>query len=195
MTDRPAVDAGIVARLHEWDVAAYRVIAQTSTPAVDEPLRRLSHAANYSRLSMASAAVLAVVGGPRGRRAAAYGLISVAATSALVNLGGKLLTRRPRPDRDGQGVIPERHVRMPESSSFPSGHSAAAFAFASGVSHAWPAAGAPLYLLASTVAYSRVHTGVHYPGDVIVGSAIGIATATVAGRVIDAALAARADGR
>ena len=31
----------------------------------------------------------------------------------------------------------------------------------------------PLRLLAGAVAYSRVHTGVHYPGDVVVGSLIG----------------------
>ena len=32
----------------------------------------------------------------------------------------------------------------------------------------------PLWLaLATLVAYSRVHTGVHYPGDVIVGSTVG----------------------
>jgi membrane-associated phospholipid phosphatase len=41
--------------------------------------------------------------------------------------------------------------------------------------------GAPLRGLAAVVAYSRVHTGVHYPGDVIVGSVVGatIGEATV----------------
>lgn len=67
----------------------------------------------------------------------------------------------------------ERHVTMPTSSSFPSGHSAAAFAFATGVGHEWPAVGVPLRGLAAVVAYSRVHTGVHYPGDVIAGSLLG----------------------
>jgi undecaprenyl-diphosphatase len=44
-----------------------------------------------------------------------------------------------------------------------------------------PAAAVPLRALAALVAYSRVHTGVHYPGDVIVGSLIGgaLAQATV----------------
>jgi membrane-associated phospholipid phosphatase len=36
-----------------------------------------------------------------------------------------------------------------------------------------PVFGALLRGLAAAVAYSRVHTGVHYPGDVIVGSLIG----------------------
>ena len=37
-----------------------------------------------------------------------------------------------------------------------------------------PALGAPLRGLATAVAYSRVHTGVHYPGDVVAGALSGI---------------------
>jgi membrane-associated phospholipid phosphatase len=185
MSDVEGVDGRPLTRLHEWDVAAYRAIAGTSMPMIDEPLRRLSSAANYSRLSMAAAAALAVAGGARGRRAAVTGMASVALASATVNIGAKLLTRRVRPDREGHGVITDRHVPMPGSTSFPSGHSAAAFAFAAGVRHEWPAASVPLYLLAASVAYSRVHTGVHYPGDVIVGSGLGLGAAFVAGRIID----------
>ena len=62
---------------------------------------------------------------------------------------------------------------MPTSTSFPSGHSASAFAFAGAVAGTTPVLGAPLRGLAVAVAYSRVHTGVHYPGDVIVGSVVG----------------------
>jgi undecaprenyl-diphosphatase len=72
-------------------------------------------------------------------------------------------------------------VRMPESPSFPSGHSASAFAFAVASSSAMPALAAPLRLLAASVAYSRVHTGVHYPGDVIAGALIGSGIGQVVG--------------
>jgi membrane-associated phospholipid phosphatase len=54
-----------------------------------------------------------------------------------------------------------------------SGHSAAAFAFATGVGYVMPTAGVPLHAVAALVAYSRVHTGVHYPGDVLVGALVG----------------------
>ena len=68
---------------------------------------------------------------------------------------------------------------MPSSTSFPSGHSASAFAFASAAGTAAPVLSPPLHLLAALVAYSRVHTGVHYPGDVVVGSLIGMMSGQV----------------
>jgi undecaprenyl-diphosphatase len=68
---------------------------------------------------------------------------------------------------------------MPTSKSFPSGHSASAFAFASAVGSALPPLSLPLHLVAAAVAYSRVHTGVHYPGDTVAGALLGTATAAV----------------
>jgi membrane-associated phospholipid phosphatase len=169
------------------DVAVYAAIAQTSTPALDRAMSRLSEAANYSRLSIASAAVLSALGGVSGRRAAADGLASVAVTSGVVNLLVKPLGRRNRPDRAAQEVPIARHVDMPGSSSFPSGHSAAAFAFATGVGRSMPHAAVPLRVLAGLVAYSRVHTGVHYPGDVTIGSLIGSSLGQATTRVVDRA--------
>ena len=66
---------------------------------------------------------------------------------------------------------------MPSSRSFPSGHSAAAFAFATGVGAVSATAAVPLRALAALVAYSRVHTGVHYPADVLAGALTGTALA------------------
>jgi membrane-associated phospholipid phosphatase len=162
------------------DVAVYAAIAATPTPTMDVGLRRLSGAANRSRLWLGCAAVLAAFGGERGRTAAADGLASIALTSAVVNLVLKPLGNRRRPDRHTHEVPLARLVKMPQSSSWPSGHSASAFAFATGVGAAWPAVGIPLSVLASLVAYSRVHTGVHYPSDTIAGTAFGVALAPVA---------------
>jgi membrane-associated phospholipid phosphatase len=166
--------SGIREEAERLDVAVYAAIAGTKTPTLDRAMARISQAADYSKLSLAAATVLAVAGGAAGRRAATLGLGSLAVTAAVVNLVFKPLGSRGRPDRAAQEVPLDRHVRMPISSSFPSGHSAAAFAFATGVGHASPLAAAPLYGLAALVAYSRVHTGVHYPGDVIAGSLVGV---------------------
>ena len=62
---------------------------------------------------------------------------------------------------------------MPDSTSFPSGHAASAFAFAYAVGRHLPELAVPIRLLAGGVAYSRVHTGVHYPGDVVIGAIVG----------------------
>ena len=157
------------------DVAVYAAIAATPTPSLDRAMSRLSKAADYSRLSLASAAVLAVAGGRAGRRAAVMGLASVGVTATAVNAVVKPLGIRRRPDREATEVPFARHVPMPASSSFPSGHSAAAFAFATGVGYTMPHAAVPLRALAAVVAYSRVHTGVHYPGDAVAGSLLGTA--------------------
>jgi len=185
MSVDPAEATGPLAELRRLDGAVYAAVVRTDTQALDGVMRRLSHAANYSRLSVASAVVLALAGGPRGRRAAVSGLATVALSSAIVNVALKPLGRRRRPARDAHEVAPARRVRMPSSASFPSGHSASAFAFAVGAGRVWPAAGVPLRALAAAVAYSRVHTGVHYPGDVIAGSLIGAATADLSGDAVD----------
>jgi len=73
----------------------------------------------------------------------------------------KETTRRPRP------------VSKSEKDSFPSGHSALAFTFATTVGHNYPKLRIPLYVLAFGTAFSRVYLGRHYPSDVFVGAVIG----------------------
>jgi undecaprenyl-diphosphatase len=177
-----------IAQLQAVDAALYAAVAATPTPAFDRSMGGLSRLADHSKLWMGAATVLATAGGRNGRRAAAGGVVSLTVTSAIVNLFLKPLGRRARPDR---AAVPlTRHVSMPRSTSFPSGHSASAFAFATGVGASLPVVGTTLKALAALVAYSRVHTGVHYPADVIAGSVLGSAIAplvvTVLGRRLEA---------
>ncbi|MCY7288476.1 MAG: phosphatase PAP2 family protein [Cryobacterium sp.] len=179
----------ILRELNRLDLAIYTAIAASPTPSLDSGLRRLSNAANYSRVSMAAAAGMAVFAGPEGRRAAVRGLASIAVTSAVMNIAIKPVARRRRPDRLKAEVPESRHVKMPTSHSFPSGHSAAAFAFAAGAGRTIPWSAPPLTILASAVAYSRIHTGVHYPGDVIIGALCGVTIAELTNIAIDGLLA------
>ena len=165
------------------DLAVYAAIAATPSPTVDRAMSRLTRAADYSKLSLLAAAGLATFGGRNGRRAATDGLVAVAVTATVVNAGLKLIARRRRPDQAAAEVPITRQVRMPVSRSFPSGHSAAAFAFATGVGEVLPGAAIPLRAMASLVAYSRVHTGVHYPGDAIAGALVGTSLAELTGWV------------
>jgi membrane-associated phospholipid phosphatase len=179
--ERPPLPAWL-ADADRLDLAVYAAIAATETPALDRVLSKLTRAADYSKLSLAAAAGLAAFGGPSGRRAAGGGLASLAVTATVVNLGFKLAARRRRPNP--AGVPLARQVPMPVSRSFPSGHSAAAFAFATGVGDVLPAAAIPLRGLAATVAFSRVHTGVHYPGDVIAGALTGVTLGQLTSRAL-----------
>ncbi|WP_421120488.1 phosphatase PAP2 family protein [Aquihabitans daechungensis] len=100
--------------------------------------------------------------------------------SLLVNQGIKRLVRRPRPIHAGERP---HNVRLPRTSSFPSGHASSAMAAAGMLSHRHPKA-APLYYgMAAVVATSRVHVKVHHVSDVLAGAAIGIAYAQVAKRI------------
>ncbi len=180
----------ILHQLGEIDRAVYAAVAGVPAPALDAAMRRLSGAADHSRIWLAIAGALALTG-PAGRRSAARGVLAIGVTSALVNIGVKALSGRRRPDRSGAGVPAERHVPMPSSTSFPSGHSAAAFAFATAISRDNPGLSVAIQFLAGSVAYSRVHTGVHYPGDTIAGALIGAGAGQAVSSIADRALDAR----
>jgi undecaprenyl-diphosphatase len=112
-------------------------------------------------------------------------VLAIGATSATVNLGIKPLARRRRPDRADPAQFEARAVPMPQSASFPSGHAASAFAFAYAVGRHLPGLAVPIRLLAGGVAYSRVHTGVHYPGDVVIGAIVGSGIGAMVGAACD----------
>src|SRR4051794_27439614 len=161
-------------RLHAW------IGALPATPA-DRWLRGLSLYADHGKLWLAAAGLLSLFGG-KWRRAAIRGVAAQGVSSALTNVVLKHVFGRVRPDM--ANLQSHRRLRRaPGTLSFPSGHSSSAAAFATGVALEAPAAGALLAPVAVGVGYSRVHVGVHYPGDVAVGLAVGTAIA-LAGRRI-----------
>lgn len=177
--------AGWLSEAKAVDTAVYGAIAASDTPALDVAMRGLSRAADRSKLWFAVAAGLALLGGRGGRLAARKGLVSLGIASAFANLVAKPLSSRRRPMRKEAAELGRRHVQMPRSSSFPSGHAASAFAFATGAASARPMLSVPLRALATLVGYSRVHTGVHYPADVVAGAFIGVSAAELAGHLVD----------
>jgi membrane-associated phospholipid phosphatase len=174
-------EPGWLREAERLDLAVYAAIAATPTPGLDVAMSRLSRAADYSKISLTAAAFLVLSRGRPGRRAAWSGLLSAGVTATVLNLGLKRVGRR-RPDPAGAEVPLARRVRVPRSTSFPSGHAASAFAFATGVGNVLPREALPLHALAALVAYSRVHTGVHYPVDVIAGAVVGTAVAQLTAR-------------
>ena len=154
------------------------VPAQTPVPQpLDIALRAITTAANHGVLWFGVAGVAAALG-RRPRRGAIRGIASLGAASLLSNSVVKPLVGRRRPDAARTDAA-RRIGRVPWTSSFPSGHSASAAAFATGLALEFPPAGLVVAPLAAAVAYSRVHVGVHYPSDVVTGAGIGVAAALV----------------
>ena len=161
-------------RLHTW------VGLLPASPA-DRWLRRLSVTADHGKLWFAIAGLLALRPGST-RRAALRGVAAQGVSSLVVNEVLKRIFGRVRPD--WANLRTERTLRRaPGTLSFPSGHSSSAAAFVTGVAIEAPTVGAALAPVALGVGYSRVHVGVHYPGDVVAGLAIGTGVA-LAGRRI-----------
>lgn len=94
----------------------------------------------------------------------------LALESTLVNLGIKSLFHRRRPKSD---VDRPHRLRLPRTSSFPSGHATSAFTAAGLLADGdplWPV----YYLTAIVVAASRVYVKIHHASDVLAGIPIGI---------------------
>ena len=161
----PLRPTGARAAATRADVALYRFIRRDlSSPALDGPLRALTtageHAACWYALGLAGSAVDAR-NRPRWRRVMRAIFATQLLTTAL-----KAVFRRKRPAlADLPALVP-----VPTSLSFPSAHASTSFCAVTGFR---PLVGAPLAPVAVAIAFSRVYFGVHYPSDVLVGSALG----------------------
>jgi len=108
-------------------------------------------------------------------------VLVIGASSVIQGLITKNLKRiinRPRP----YVTYPElENLAGAGDGSFPSGHASGAFAFATALSLEYPEwyVIVPCYTWASTVAYSRMHMGVHYPSDILMGAAVGAGSAWI----------------
>jgi undecaprenyl-diphosphatase len=112
--------------------------------------------------------IIALVVAIATRRPALWGRVLVAVVLADVTTTlVKLVVPRARPHV-------ETLVHRPTDHSFPSGHSATAFASATVIAAAAPRLRVPLFLLAAGIAFSRVYVGVHWPLDVLAGAAYGV---------------------
>jgi undecaprenyl-diphosphatase len=98
-------------------------------------------------------------------------LLSIALAGLIVDGIAKPLVGRVRP-WVGHPEYRDLGLR-PEDTSFPSGHAATAAAGALALTRLWPAAAVPAAALALLIGTSRVALGVHFPGDVLGGFALG----------------------
>ncbi|KOX12414.1 bifunctional phosphatase PAP2/diacylglycerol kinase family protein [Nocardiopsis sp. NRRL B-16309] len=171
--------------LSRADRYLYDKVTALGPPALDPVTPRFVQATDHMAPWLLVSATLAAVGGPRLRRTALRAITAAGAANATSFVVKNLVTRS-RPD---SSRVPRarRPYRAYGNSSFPSGHTAAAAAFAGGIAADAPRPlSAVVWGIAGAVALSRVHSGVHYPGDVAGGLVIGTAAAVLSRAVLPA---------
>ncbi|MGN1004428.1 MAG: phosphatase PAP2 family protein [Oscillospiraceae bacterium] len=141
-------------------------------PVQDAVLCFYTTLGNAGALFLIAAALLLCF--KKTRKAGVTALLAMAIGFICTNLVLKHLVSRPRPWLDVAGLT--ALVTENDPNSFPSGHSTAAFAFASALWRTAPSRWMKWAALAAAVlmGFSRLYVGVHYPSDVLVGVAVGL---------------------
>jgi membrane-associated phospholipid phosphatase len=141
-----------------------------------EPLTALFVVASAWWVKWPLIAAFGAIGDARPRCGSRFCALSASIAAGVAALSVALIkevTDRARPPVAEESLVPL--VPIPESTSFPSGHAATAFAAATAVALLYPRLRVPVLALAALVALSRVYLGVHYWSDVLVGSLLGVA--------------------
>jgi undecaprenyl-diphosphatase len=149
-------------------------------PAVDRLLYGASALGEHGTVWI----MLAALRGLRGERhwkPAIRVMAGLAIESVTVNGVVKSVFRRRRPVLDIARPLP---LRIPLTSSFPSGHASSSFFAARLLSEGDPRLAPAYYALAVVIAASRIHVKIHHASDVIAGAIVGTALAEGARRLI-----------
>ncbi len=159
------------------NIEILRKINLERNPSLDVGFRKLTNSITYTDIGtpVILFTVAAIKHDSVAKRKAVYigsSLLLSAAISGII----KKAVKEPRPFV----IYPEiQKLTKAGSDSFPSGHTTDAFSLATSLTLAYPKwyVAVPAYTYASAIGYSRMHLGVHYPGDVLAGAIIGSGTA------------------
>ena len=175
--DAPTPATGLLAVVDALDDRVDRLFEPfRGNPSIDAAAKVITGLGDHGLLWTGIAAWRGRRSGPT-RRAAIRSLGVAGVSSSLVNAGIKRVVGRERPDTSdlqlSDAGVP---VRAPKTSSFPSGHTLAAFCSAAVLSRPGDRRGnAALYAAAGLIGVSRIHLRAHHASDVVGGVVIGTA--------------------
>jgi membrane-associated phospholipid phosphatase len=167
------------------DIRLLRSINPDGNLSTDGFFKAVSYEPAVGAIAAGIPAGLYLLGLHRGDKDLQNKGLQIGAAVAL-NLGTtyllKISTNRNRP----YITYPDLNEKGLESTaSFPSGHTSVSFQTATSLTLNYPRwqVAVPAYLLASTVAYSRMYLGVHYPTDVLCGALLGAGSAWICWKI------------
>ncbi|TES93151.1 MAG: phosphatase PAP2 family protein [Candidatus Cloacimonadota bacterium] len=139
-----------------------RIREDLYSPCMDKTMQSITEIGSYkvSSLILLSMYTLGNENLKESTKLSTFSIVGATLTCALI----KFSVNRKRPCGSSPRI----------NSSFPAGHATGAFAFSYVIGKRHPKTSIPLYLTATTVAFSRVYLGRHYLSDVIAGSILGI---------------------
>lgn len=153
----------------DLDTKALRLMrTRGHSPGVEKAAKALGKAGNHGAIWLALGLLLAIL--DSSNREAWVVCAVLGPVAIALNYLVKLAVRRPRPVLEGLPPL----GGAPSSLSFPSAHATSSFAVATAMTRVEPL-GALAFLLAIAIALGRPYLGMHYPSDVAVGAALGIA--------------------
>jgi membrane-associated phospholipid phosphatase len=166
----------VAGRADDLDEKIMDLVHRIDTPAVSTYMRQVTRLGEHSGIIVVALGT-AIAMRRSGRRHDAWTVLLNAGGAMALSTAMKAIFQRQRPQELA------RHIRLPRSHSFPSGHallSAATFPIA--VHHfvqrkstrVQVAAHAATAFLVGSVGFSRVYLGVHFPSDVMGGYAAGL---------------------
>ncbi len=163
-------------RLISWDaricVSIYRLNGRRSFDLANYTMSRLGDGYMYAFISM----LILLFDFDAARLIIPAGIIGFTIEHSIYLVLKKKI-RRSRPFTLNAEI---KHLILPpDEYSFPSGHTAGAFLVATLLAHFYPVVMLPSLLFATMIGFSRIYNGVHYPGDVLAGTTLGIICAKI----------------
>ena len=163
----------------DWELKFLHFLQSIHNPILDSIMLFFTNSGNIIMILILISIVY-----PKTRRIGIQMYLALFISILIVNCGMKPFITRCRPCWLEPGV--KMLIELPQSHSFPSGHSSTFFAMATAVFLSNKRFGIPTLAVASIVAFSRLYLFAHWPTDVMGGIFTGVLSGVLSFLIIDA---------